>query len=45
MSQDVPLSRLGIKRRGVVKLRVIGAGGSGVLRRRLVPKLVARGHE
>ena len=49
MSQAAGLSRLGIERQirigRVMVMRVFVAGGTGVIGRRLVPQLVARGHQ
>jgi len=49
MSLMAGLSRLGLRDRFCIRkmmvMRVLVAGGSGVLGRRLVPQLVARGHQ
>src|SRR4051794_41940875 len=49
MSQGTALSRLGyasaLGTRKVRVVRIFVAGGTGVVGRRLVPQLVARGHE
>src|SRR5215207_5207528 len=49
MSQTAGLSRLRSQRwtwnRRAMVMRVFGAGGTGVMGRRLVPQLVARGHQ
>ena len=50
MSQAAGLARLGIESqftgiRKVIAVRVFVAGGSGVIGRRLVPQLAARGHQ